>query len=129
MAPKTTATEEKEEREAKLLIEKIIYLTRHLPTSIPVATADDRLAVAFTAEEDEEGHWATFNKRFDRVFAADCKDPQTRLLRDVRRGESGMDLVCRYLKEVVEKDHLGTMPLDLAIGKLSRLVDDLRMRV
>ena len=63
----------------------------------------------------------TFNKRFDALFAEDCRDAEGHLPH-IRQGKSGMGLVGAYLKKV---DWSQGFPLDLVAIKLRRLVAEL----
>lgn len=63
----------------------------------------------------------TFNRRFDLLFAEDCRNAEGRL--NVRGGEEGMECVVAYLQSI----HLESagVPLDLAELKLTRVADEL----
>jgi hypothetical protein len=69
-----------------------------------------------------EDTWQTFNKRFDALFAEDCRDGQGRL-HHIRRGEFGMDMVVQYLSTL----DITLLPLDLVAKKLDRLEAELEI--
>jgi len=66
------------------------------------------------------GH-ETFNQRFDALFAEDCCDASG-CLHYIRRGKSGMGIVCSYLKKL---DWEKGFPLDIVAIKLQRLKTEL----
>ena len=101
----------------RALINNIVSLTRSLPTSVPLATDEDRIFAVMSSPEGEST-WHTFNKRFDALFGEDCRD-STGQLHHIRRGRLGMDKVCDYLGTL----DVGSVPLDLATIKLVRLRD------
>ena len=74
-----------------------------------------------TSDEGEDT-WQTFNKRFDALFAEDCRDGQGRL-HHIRRGEFGMDKVVQYLSTL----DINLLPLDLVAKKLDRLEAELEI--
>jgi hypothetical protein len=104
---------------AKSLIANIISLTKGLSTSIPPATKDDKISEVMSGSEGESA-WQTFNKRFDALFAEDCRDQHGRL-HHIRRGKLGMDKVCQYLAQL----DLMAMPQDLVSLKLNRLNNEI----
>jgi hypothetical protein len=63
-----------------------------------------------------ESPWQTFNKRFNALFAEDCRDEAGRL-HHIRRGEHRMDKVNNYLASI----NFTVLPLDLVAIKLDRL--------
>jgi hypothetical protein len=64
----------------------------------------------------------TFNRRFDAIFAEDCRDSDGRL-HYVRQGKLGMGLVS-YLSKI---NWTTGFPLDLVELKLQRLVTELKI--
>lgn len=107
----------------KSLVNQIARLTRSLPKSILEGVSDGKIAVSL--DEDGESGWAVFNKFFDRTFGKDTRNSSGRL-QHLTQGDYGMDFVNCYLVTVVDK-HLDNteFPVDLAIGKLTRLRDEL----
>jgi hypothetical protein len=103
----------------RALINNIVSLTKLLPTSVPLATDEDRIFAVMNSAEGEST-WHTFNKRFDALFGEDCRD-STGQLHHIRRGHLGMDKVCDYLRAL----DVGSVPLDLATIKLLCLRDGL----
>lgn len=101
------------------LIANIISLVNGLPRSIPLATKDDKIFEVMGSPEGESA-WQTFNKRFDALFAEDCRDQHGRL-HHIRRGKLGMDNICRYLAKL----DLMAMPQDLVSLKLNRLHEEI----
>jgi hypothetical protein len=101
------------------LITNIISLTRGLPTSVPPANKDDKIFEVMNGSVGESA-WQTFNKRFDALFAEDCRDKHGRL-QYIRRGKLGMDKVCQYLATL----NLEAMPQDLVTLKLNRLNEEI----
>lgn len=63
----------------------------------------------------------TFNRRFDALFAEDCRDSDGRL-HHVRQGKLGMGLVVQYLSKI----DWTSFPLDLVELKLQRLIIELK---
>jgi hypothetical protein len=74
-----------------------------------------------TSDEGEDT-WQTFNKRFDALFAEDCRDGQGRL-HHIRCGEFGMDKVVQYLSTL----DINLLPFDLVAKKLDRLEAELEI--
>ena len=72
------------------------------------------------SEERDSPH-ETFNRRFDVLFAEDCRDADGRL-HHVRQGKLGMGLIVSYLSKL---DWTG-FPLDLVELKLRRLITELK---
>src|ERR1700742_2183693 len=116
------STEEKEENEARSLIEKICNLTERIPSTVPLATDTSKIFSAFSrSETDAESEYFTFNRRFDAVFGKDSNDTEGRLgLKYLERGPMGMDLVVSYLRSLVSEDILLSLPLSLINIKLER---------
>jgi hypothetical protein len=74
-----------------------------------------------TAESDTPHE--TFNRRFDAIFAEDCRNSDGRL-HYVRQGKLGMGLVVTYLSKI---NWTTGFPLDLVELKLQRLVTELKI--
>lgn len=116
-----TSKEEKEERKAMILIDKIAYLTEKLPSTVPTATKDSKIYSVFNSKPGETDH-QTFNRRFDAAFAAELvNDDGT--LQHLTRGEYGMDLVTKYLEGLIPI--LPSLPLEIMFMKLERLLNGL----
>ena len=107
---------------ARRHIQKICCLSENLPTTVALAAKTDKIFTVFSRPEGES-QWHTFNSRFDAVFGDDCRDPTTKKLHFIRRGEHGVGKVCEYLKAINLEDDL--IPLDLMISKLLRLHNEL----
>jgi len=101
-----------EPQHIKSLITNIVTLSTGLPSSVPLATKEDKIYTVMSSPEGEDG-WQTFNKRFDAMFGKDCHDDNGRL-HFVCRGLYGMDMVTAYLKKL----DVAAMPLDLMALKL-----------
>ncbi|KAF7371462.1 HATC-domain-containing protein [Mycena venus] len=68
-------------------------LTAQLPETIPLASdADDIVRVITTIRGIDNSVCGTFNRRFDIIFAEDCRDANGRL-KNIRRGDAGMPCV------------------------------------
>jgi hypothetical protein len=106
----------------KALLKEITAASNRLPSSIQQGSKNDKIWNVLNADAGETAH-ETFNKRFDALFAEDCRDPAGRL-HYIRRGKLGMGLVCSYLSQI---DWDNGFPLDLAEIKLKRLVDELKV--
>ena len=103
----------------RALINNIVLLTRSLPTSVPLATDEDRIFAVMNSPKGEST-WHTFNKCFDTLFGEDCHD-STGQLHHIRCGCLGMDKVYDHLSTL----DVGSVPLDLATIKLVHLRDRL----
>jgi hypothetical protein len=114
--------DDRELKKVSLIIQRITFLSKNLPTNIAMATKDDKLYSVFT-RPSKETEWMTFNANFDAVFAEDrhCRDKETGRLQFVRRGALGMELVCDFLL----RTRLQELPLELVTGKLKRLETEL----
>jgi hypothetical protein len=64
----------------------------------------------------------TFNRRFDAMFAEDCRDSDGRL-HYVRQGKLGMGLVVLYLSKI---NWTTGFPLDIVELKLQRVITELK---
>jgi hypothetical protein len=106
--------------EIKQLTKNVSTLSASLPPTVPKGTTKDKIWTVFHAEEGETA-FETFNKRFDALFAEDCRDVGGRLPH-IRQGKSGMGLVCTYLKKI---DWSEGFPLEIVAIKLRRLVAEL----
>ncbi|KAJ7909792.1 hypothetical protein B0H13DRAFT_2330047 [Mycena leptocephala] len=107
------------------LIQSIEDLAAVLPTSIAEGTETDKIYHVITNIQGPDGDaWSTFNRRFDILFKEDaqCRDADGRL-HLIRRGELGMTMVARYLRDI--KWNAVEMNLDGAVGKLERLVKEM----
>ncbi|KAJ6534090.1 hypothetical protein B0H19DRAFT_1383378 [Mycena capillaripes] len=107
------------------LIKKIGRLSSQLPDSVPEPSDDDKVFRVITTLSSPDGtRGGEFNRRFDALFAEDCRDDDGRL-ENIRRGEEGMDCVVTYLESI----HWGSanIPLDLAEIKLRRLAEALEL--
>ena len=109
--------EQLEEERATSLIHKICFLTESLTTEVPEAQPDSKIYSVFSGEAGET-HWHTTNRRFDAAFGADTLIPGTQKLRYIERGQFGMDIVADYLKQALDPEFLGTLPLEIFIPKL-----------
>ncbi|KAJ3714644.1 hypothetical protein DFJ43DRAFT_1043695 [Lentinula guzmanii] len=120
-----SADEGDDKSRMKSLVNQISRLTRNLPKSIPEGAPNGKIAVSL--DEEGESGWAVFNKFFDRTFGEDTRNSSGRL-QHLTRGEHGMNFVNRYLVSVVD-NYLEDpqFPVDLAVGKLMRLCDELRI--
>lgn len=105
------------------LVQELPSLCRSLPTTIPCATKKDKIYEVVTNVKDGNDAWLTFNRRFDALFAEDCRDKSTGRLHYIRRGKFGMEAICTYLQSI---DLTSTdLPLDLMVGKMTRLVEEI----
>jgi len=104
----------------QLLVKSITTLSNSLPPSVPKGTTRDKIWTVMHLPEGETVY-ETFNRRFDALFAEDCRSDDGRLYH-IRQGKSGMGLVGSYLKKI---DWSG-LPLDLVEIKLQRLVTELK---
>jgi hypothetical protein len=103
----------------KALVKTITTLSNALPPSVPKGTTKDKIWTVFHRPECENP-FETFNKRFDALFAEDCRD-STGHLHYIRSGKSGMGIVCSYLKKI----NWAELPLNLVETKLERLNTEL----
>jgi hypothetical protein len=101
------------------LVKEISALSNSLSDSVPKGTKDDKIWSVMNSEECETPH-ETFNRRFDALFAEDCRDSDGHL-HHVRQGKLGMGLVVSYLSKI----NWTSFPLDLVELKLQRLVREL----
>jgi hypothetical protein len=104
----------------KRLVKDVTTLSNTLAESVPIGSKDDKIWCVMNSEERDTAH-ETFNRRFDALFAEDCRDSDGRL-HYVRQGKHGMGLVASYLLSI---DWSG-FPLDIVELKLQRLVRELR---
>jgi hypothetical protein len=107
--------------EIKALVKEITAASNRLPSSIQQGSKNDKISSVLNADTGETAH-ETFNKRFDALFAEDCRDSAGRL-HYIRRGKLGMGLVCSYLLQIDWDDGF---PLDLVEIKLKRLAGELK---
>ena len=108
--------------EIKALVKEITLASNRLPSSIQQGSKNDKIWSVLNAGTGETAH-ETFNKRFDALFAEDCRDSTGRL-HHIRRGKLGMGLVCSYLSQVDWDDGF---PFDLVEIKLKRLAGELNI--
>ncbi|KAJ7687588.1 hypothetical protein B0H17DRAFT_1136137 [Mycena rosella] len=110
------------------LIQDIEDLSFLLPTSVVEGTEEDEIYRVLTSVHghDEGSVASTFNRRFDILFKEDaqCRDKDGRL-HLIRRGDLGMMLVARYLREI--KWTAAEMDLDGAKIKLERILKELEI--
>jgi hypothetical protein len=105
----------------KTLVKSIRALSDSLPSSVPNATKNDKIYIVISTQEGRTP-FETFNKRFDALFAEDCRNSDGRL-HYIRQGINGMGLVCAYLNKINWSDE--AIPLDLVEIKLLRLTTEL----
>jgi len=106
----------------KALVKEITVASNCLPLSIQQGSKNDKIWSVLNADAGETAH-ETFNKRFDALFAEDCRDSAGRL-HHIRRGKLGMGFVCSYLSQIDWDDGF---PLDLVEIKLKRLAEELKV--
>lgn len=104
----------------RLAVKEIGTLSASLADSVPKGSKDDKLWLVMNSAEGESPH-ETFNRRFDALFAEDCRDSSGRL-HHVRQGKLGMGLVVTYLSKL----NWANFPLDLVDLKLQRLITELK---
>jgi hypothetical protein len=95
------------------LVKEIGSLSNTLADCVRKGTKDDKIWSVMHSEEHETPH-ETFNRRFNALFAEDCRDADAHL-HHVRQGKSGMGLVVAYLSKI---DWTLDFPLDLVKLKL-----------
>ncbi|KAF7375808.1 Dimer-Tnp-hAT domain-containing protein [Mycena sanguinolenta] len=110
------------------LIQNIEDLDALLPTTVAEGTEDDEIHRVLTTIQglDPDSPSSTFTRRFDILFKEDaqCRDADGRL-HLIRRGELGMLMVVRYLREV--KWSAADMNLEGAVLKLERVVKEMEI--
>jgi hypothetical protein len=106
----------------RLLVREINTLSSSLSDSVPKGLKDDKIWSVMNTEELDTPH-ETFNRRFDAMFAEDCRDSDGRL-HYVRQGKLGMNLVVSYLSKI---NWITGFPLDLVEIKLQRLITELKI--
>jgi hypothetical protein len=104
-----------------LLVKEIGTLSNSLADSVPKGSKNDKIWSVMNTEERDTPH-ETFNRRFDALFAEDCRNSNGRL-HHVRQGKLGMGLIVSYLSKI--NWALG-FPLDLVELKLQRLIAELK---
>ena len=102
------------------LVKEISVLSLSLSDAVPKGSKDDKIWSVMNTEECDTPH-ETFNRRFDALFAEDCRDSDGRL-HHVRQGKLGMGLVVPYLLKI----NWASFPLDLVELKLQRLITELK---
>jgi hypothetical protein len=106
----------------KSLVKEIGTLSLSLSDSVPKGSKDDKLWSVMNNKDSELANpHETFNRRFDALFAEDCRDSSGRL-HHLRQGKFGMGLVVTYLSKM----DWTSFPLDLVDIKLQRLVAELK---
>ena len=105
----------------KILVKEIGSLSASLSDSVPKGSKDDKIWSVMNTDELDNPH-ETFNRRFDAMFAEDCRDVDG-YLHHVRQGKLGMGLVVSYLSKI---NWTTGFPLDLVELKLQRLVIELK---
>lgn len=119
-----TSKEEKEERKARLFIDKICYLSENLPDSVPLATKESKIFTAFSLP-DGENEYHIFNRRFDAAFGKDTVNTDGSL-KYMARGEFGMNKVAKYLDSLKDPPgSLASLPLDMMMLKFDRVLKGL----
>jgi hypothetical protein len=107
-------------------VDQLKALVKRLPSTVPVATKDDRIVEVFTnipVSDNPAEDWETFNRRMDALFGNELRDSNGRLL-NVKRGTFGIDLILKYFDDVVTK---GTLNWDLTAIKVDRLIAKLQI--
>jgi len=107
-------------------IDHLKVLAKQLPSTIPIATKDDRIVEVFTkipVSDNPAEHWEIFNRRMDVLFGNELRDSNGRL-RHVKRGTLGIDLVLEYFDDAASK---GTLNWDLAAIKIDRLITEFQI--
>jgi hypothetical protein len=102
------------------LVDRIDALTRKLPSSVPTATRESKIATAIVLAGQDGGAASTFNRRMDILFGEDVRDDAGRLMY-VEAGKHGMGAVVKYLKTVPWAELKG----DIVRPKLDRLIREL----
>jgi hypothetical protein len=101
-----------------------------LPITVAEGTDEDEThRVLTTTHGPEDGSRAassTFNRRFDILFKQDAQCRVNGRLHLIRRGEVGMLLVVRYLRDTKWNDP--EMNLEGAVNKLERIVTSMLLR-
>ena len=105
----------------RLLVKEISTLSTSLQDSVPKGSKDDKIWSVMNSDELDTPH-ETFNRRFDAMFAEDCRDSDGHL-HYVRQGKFGMGLVVSYLSKI---NWTTGFPLDLVELKLQRLITELK---
>ncbi|KAI9449909.1 hypothetical protein F5148DRAFT_1152987 [Russula earlei] len=99
-------------------------LVSSLPSSVPSATEDGRIATVFNnipESEDPDDQWPVFNRRMDALFGEDLRENGGLL--NVKRGPFGMDMVVQYAANAVRAGNLLWEPTKI---KLDRLLTEVR---
>ncbi|KAK7001674.1 hypothetical protein R3P38DRAFT_3368049 [Favolaschia claudopus] len=110
------------------LIKSIEDLDSVLPDSVAAGTEDDEIYRVITTVQglDPDSIDSTFTRRFDILFKEDaqCRNADGRL-HLIRRGEFGMQMVARYLRDLKWSDP--DMNLAGAVLKLERVVTEMEV--
>ncbi|KAJ7454476.1 hypothetical protein FB451DRAFT_1518118 [Mycena latifolia] len=104
------------------LVDRIGSLTRQLPSSIPIATRESKIATAIVLLGQDGGAASTFNRRMDILFGEELRDDRGRL-KYVEGGKYGMGAVVKYLKTVPWAE----LESSLVRPKLDRLIRELEL--
>lgn len=123
----STPNPEKDQVRFRTLIKDIAFLSANLPNKVLLGHDRDKIPQVMAVEGDSP--WHTFNRRMDALFQEDnlCRD-DAGILRYVRWGPLGMDMVVCYLQELSPAD-LVEIPPDLANIKLMRIWEELNVLV
>ena len=106
----------------RLLVKEIGALSNSLSDTVPKGSKDNKIWTVMNSVECDTPH-ETFNRRFDALFAEDCRDSDGRL-HYICQGKFGMGLVVSYLSKI---NWAAGFPLDIVELKLQRLVKELRV--
>ncbi|KAA1473689.1 hypothetical protein DENSPDRAFT_851780 [Dentipellis sp. KUC8613] len=113
----------------KILVGDLVRQVPRLPARVLRAEKTGDVATVFKniPVSQEDGTWQAFNRRMDVLYGEDVRDEHGRL-KNVQRGEHGMEKVVSYLQTIVsqqDKDFLWTA----GIPKLVRLVDEVNFLI
>src|ERR1700678_323742 len=104
------------------LVKTIKALSDSLPSTVGIATRDDKIYTTLVKINEGEIHM-TFNRIFDILFKEDNDCRVDGRLRYLLRGKYGMDKLCAYLNDIDWMEP--NLPLDLVKLKLDRLIEEL----
>jgi hypothetical protein len=102
------------------LVKTIKALSDSLPSTVGIATRDDKIYTTLVKINEGETHM-TFNRIFDILFKED--NGVDGRLRYLLCGKYGMDKLCAYLNDIDWMEP--NLPLDLVKLKLDRLIEEL----
>ena len=100
-------------------VSQIQTLCTELLSTIPQGSNRSKITQVLDGPE-YESPWQTFNKRFNALFAEDCRDEAGRL-HHICRGKYGMDKMNNYLASI----DFTALLLDLVTFKLDQLKAEL----